>query len=138
MNLSKILTRGALIYGANAFIFWVLLVRAEDPGTYIDMMMYMTYLVFVIAVVLTLIFSIKNILTDGAKMKYMLKYVIGFVVVFGLSYVLANGDMTKVGDLTITESTSKWIGTGLYSFYILTLITFASIIYSGVKGLFSK
>ena len=139
-NLSKILTGGALIYGAIAFVLWVLLVRAEEgsEGTYIDLLMYMTYLVLVASVLITLVLSIKNIVSDPKKIKYLGEYVVGFGIVFVLSYVLANGNMTKVGELTITESASRWVGTGLYAFYILTVVTFGSIIYAGVKGLFSK
>ncbi len=139
-NISKTLTGGALIYGAIAFILWVLLVRADEgsEGKYIDMMMYMTYLVLGASVLITLVLSIKNIVSDPKKIKYLGKFVIGFGIVFILSYVLANGNMTKVGELTITESASRWVGTGLYAFYILTIVTFGTIIYAGVKGLFSK
>ena len=139
-NLSKILTGGALIYGAVAFVLWVLLVVSDEDsmGKYIDLLMYMTYLVLGASILITLVLSIKNIASDPKKIKYLGKYVVGFGIVFLLSYVLANGNMTKVGELTITESASRWVGTGLYAFYILTIVTFASIIYSGVKGLFSK
>ncbi len=139
-NLSKMLTGGALIYGGIAFVLWVLLVRAGEGegGTYIDLMMYMTYAVLVAAVVITLVLSIKNIFSDKEKMKYLLKYIIGFAVVFVLSYVLANGTMQKVGDIDVTESASKWVGTGLYAFYFLITGTLVAIVYSGVKGLVSK
>ena len=139
-NLSKILTMGSLVYGAIAFILWILMVRADEgsEGTYIDMMMYLTYLVLVVSVGITLVFSIKNIFSDKNKMKYMLKYIIGFAVVFILSYVFASSEMADVGDIKVTESTSKWVGTGLYAFYILGVGTILSIVYSGVKGIFSK
>ena len=101
-------------------------------------MMYMTYLVLIAAVVITLLLSIKNIFTDKNKMKYLLKYIIGFGIVFVLSYVLANGNMQKVGDIDVSESASKWVGTGLYAFYFLIAGTILAIVYSGVKGLFSK
>jgi len=139
-NLSKILTWGSMVYGAIAFILWILMVRADEggEGTYIDMMMYMTYIVFAAAVVITLVLSIMNVFTNNGKMKYMLKYIIGFAVVFVLSYVLANSDMTQVGEINITESASKWVGTGLYAFYFLIAGALLTIVYSGVKGIFSK
>jgi len=139
-NLSKTLTGGALIYGAIAFILWILLVRADEgsEGKYIDMMMYMTYLVLGASVLITLVLSIKNIVSDPKKIKYLGKYVIGFLVIFAVSYFLASSDMAAVGGVKVSPSTSKWVGTGLYAFYILTVVTFGSIIYAGVKGLFSK
>jgi len=141
-NLSKTLTGGALIYGAIAFILWVLLVRAEEHSDarerYIDMVMYMTYLVLVASVLITLVLSIKNIASDPKKIKYLGKYVIGFLVIFAVSYFLASSDMAAVGGVKVSPSISKWVGTGLYAFYILTVVTFGSIIYAGVKGLFSK
>ena len=67
-----------------------------------------------------------------------MKYIIGFAVVFIISYVLASPEMADVGKAKVTESTSKWVGTGLYAFYILGIGTILSIVYSGVKGIFSK
>jgi len=46
--------------------------------------------------------------------------------------------MADVGAAKVTESTSKWVGTGLYTFYILGIGAILSIVYSGVKGIFSK
>jgi magnesium-transporting ATPase (P-type) len=139
-NLSKILTWGSMVYGAIAFVLWILMVRADEgsEGGYINMMMYMTYIVFAAAVVITLVLSIMNVFTNKGKMKYMLKYIIGFAVIFVLSYVLANSDLKQVGEINITESASKWVGTGLYAFYFLIAGALIAIVYSGVKGIFSK
>jgi hypothetical protein len=40
--------------------------------------------------------------------------------------------------LDVTESTSKYVGMGLITFYILTAIAILAMIYTGVKKLFNN
>ena len=46
---------------------------------------------------------------------------------------------TIVDDSTeLTESTSKWVGAGLYAFYILAILAIGAMIFSGIKKMTSR
>jgi hypothetical protein len=59
-----------------------------------------------------------------------------FILVIAISYALSEGTaVTKDGVQIVSESGSKWVGTGLRTFYILAAIAIGSMIYSGVQKL---
>jgi len=56
------------------------------------------------------------------------------IVIFVISYVLASDEVVKsYGDITAT--TSKMVGAGLFTFYILLVLAVLSIIYAGISRL---
>ena len=98
-----------------------------------------TYILVGIAVVGILYFSVSNIVKNPTAAKSALIGVGGLVVIFGLTYAMSSGsDAASFSkpDNIITEGTSKLVGMGLASFYVLAGLTVLSIIYSEVTRLF--
>ncbi len=106
----------------------------------VDTGLYLTYVLVGICVAGILGFSVANILKNPGGAKSALIGIAGLVVVFVLSYVFSDGsDATTVfADEGITETTSKRVGMGLGTFYVLTAAAIVAILYVEVSRLFSK
>jgi len=106
----------------------------------VDFGIYFTYVLIGICVLGILGFSLVNIAKNPAGAKAGLFGLIGLIVVFVLTYVFSDGtDATTVfADDGITESTSKRVGMGLGTFYVLTAVAIGAILYVEVSRLFSK
>jgi len=106
----------------------------------IDTGIYITYALIGICVVGILGFSIVNIAKNPGGAKSAVFGTVGLILVFVLTYVTSDGtDATTVyADEGITEATSKRVGMGLGTFYVLTAVAILSIIYVEVSRLFSK
>ncbi len=106
----------------------------------VDTGLYLTYVLVGICVAGILGFSVANILKNPAAAKSALIGIAGLVVVFVLSYALSDGSdaTTMFADEGITETTSKRVGMGLGTFYVLTAVAILAILYVEVSRLFSK
>jgi uncharacterized membrane protein len=99
---------------------------------------YMTvsYVVLGIAIFFTLLFSFTQLFTNKESLKKTLISVGAFILIIVISYVLSSGeDVYKQGVLVVSESGSKWVDTGLRTFYFLVLIAIGLMFISGVKKL---
>lgn len=134
MALHKIIRIVVLIL---ALIGIVLLatILSGNQGT-ISTYMTIAYVVLGIAILFTLLFSFTQLFTHKDTLKKTLISLGLFVLVIVISYVLSEGvEVYKDGVLVVSESGSKWVGTGLRTFYFLTFIAIGLMIYSGVKKL---
>jgi hypothetical protein len=64
-----------------------------------------------------------------------------FLAVVVISYAMASGStegLPLVDNKVVTESTSRWVGTGLIAFYILAVAAIGSMVFSGVKKVQTK
>ncbi len=143
MGLHKILKIVGLILGLIgvvllAMIWW----KGDDEAiatfqSGMDWYMYVAYIMFVIVLVFVLIFVLKGILAGNVKKTLM--SIGAFLLIVIIAYVMAEGVETEMRDEEIlSASGSKWVGTGLYTFYILGLAAIGSMIYSGIKKMMSK
>lgn len=99
---------------------------------------YMTiaYIVLGIAILFTLLFSFAQLFTHKDALKKTLLSTGLFVLIILISYFLSEGaEVYKNGELMVSQSGSKWVGTGLRTFYFLVLIAIGLMIFSGVKKL---
>lgn len=100
---------------------------------------------FLASAAITLFFAIYQILTDKAKMLNALGAVGILAVILVIAYFVASGSIPTfygvekfVADGTLTESISKWIGTGLYVTYILSAGAILSIVGFGAASIFKR
>lgn len=97
--------------------------------------MYLAYAIFGIAVILTLVFTIVGVFRGNVK-KTLIS-VGAFILVIAISYFAFAGEWgtgLPVSDTDVlSASGAKWIGTGLYSFYILALVAIVAMLVSTVK-----
>lgn len=99
---------------------------------------YMTvsYIVLGIAILFTLLFSFAQLFTNKAILKKTLISVGAFLLIILISYLLSEGEeVYRQGVLVASESGSKWVGTGLRTFYFLAVIAIGLMVFSGVKKL---
>ncbi|MCE2495420.1 MAG: hypothetical protein J4F31_02395 [Flavobacteriales bacterium] len=132
------------VFMVGAAIFFVMaLVNGNDAidndasiqAAVIDPFMYIAYFAAGLASLLTVIFAVYFLITHPEKAKNSLIGIGALVVVFGIGYVLASGNvteaMTKVGG--VTETTSKRVGMGLITFYLLVGIAVLAVVISSFK-----
>ena len=96
-------------------------------------------IVIFITIATTLIFSLLGLFSDRAKLKKAAISIGLFLCVIGISYVLSEGVETPLKDGEVLSATgSKWVGTGIRTFYILAVIAISLMIFSGVTKIIKK
>ena len=89
-----------------------------------------------LTVAATLIFSLKALFANSEKLKKALIFVGFFVFIVGVAYVSSSGVETPLKDgKFLSESGSRWVETGIRTFYILSIFAILSMAFSGVKRL---
>ncbi len=105
-------------------------------GSLVTPLIYIAYITFAIALVFVLVFVIMNLFSNGAAIKGTLIGLGAFLAVILISYLLASGEESTTRDGTvITASTSHWVETGIYAFYILAVLAVGAMVFSGIKKL---
>ncbi|HNP67880.1 MAG TPA: hypothetical protein PKH16_08260 [Aequorivita sp.] len=137
MALHKILKIVALLLGVAGVIFLAMIIAKGDEavsatGEGVDGFLYVAYITFAITIVFVLFFVLKGIF--AGNIKNTLISVGAFLLIVVIAYVLADGNPMPMqeGEM-LSESGSKWVGTGLYAFYILAILAVGSMVFSGIK-----
>ena len=88
---------------------------------------------------ITLVFTIKGLFSDKEKLKKAGLSIGFFAVVLVISYVLSDGVETPMKDGEfLSVNGSKWVGTGIRMFYILSIIAIGLMLASGLKRIIKK
>jgi hypothetical protein len=134
MGLHKILRIVVLIL-ALAGIVALAMVLINGNG--LDAQLYIAYITLALIVFIVLVYVLKE--TFSGNLKKTLMSIGAFLLVVIIAYVLSNGVETEMRDgEMLSANGSKWVGTGLHTFYILALVAIGSMIYSGIKKATSK
>jgi len=89
-----------------------------------------------LTVAATLIFSLKALFVNTEKLKKALIFVGIFLFIVGVAYATSSGVETPLKDgKPLSESGSRWVETGIRTFYILSISAILSMVFSGVKRL---
>ena len=143
MNTQKIFKYTALVLGLIGLILQVVILNQGDDtiklnalsGDYgvVSTMVTLALIVLAITVSLTLIFSITNLASDSKKLKKALLSIGAFGVVVLVAFLFSSGIETplKDGDI-LSEAGSRWIETGLRTFYFLVFIAVGAMLYTGI------
>lgn len=143
MNTQKIFKYTALVLGLIGLILQVVILNQGDDtiklnalsGDYgvVSTMVTLALIVLAITVSLTLIFSITNLASDSKKLKKALLSIGAFGVVVLLAFLFSSGTETplKDGDI-LSAAGSRWIETGLRTFYFLVFIAVGAMLYTGI------
>ncbi|MRI02538.1 hypothetical protein GH721_18485 [Kriegella sp. EG-1] len=145
----KIIKIALLVVGLVGALLWFMLPESEMPASEavnsgaMSGMFIITYILLAIAVVASLLFTLKNLFSNPAGLKKTLMVVGGFVVVVIIAYVFASGTDVSVEEMAgrgieTSESTIRKIGMGINVFFILTIVAVASLIIPAIKSMFSK
>jgi len=145
----KIIKIALIVVGLIGAILWFMLPEKEMPAPEaaesgaINGMFVITYILLGIAVIASLLFTLKNLFANPKSLKKTLMVIGGFLLVVAIAYVLASGTDVSIDDMAASgietsESTIRRIGTGLNVFLILTVVAVALMVIPSVKKLFSK
>ncbi len=143
MGLHKVLKIIAFALAIIGAVF-ALMIIAGDEESALSMsgnMLYITYVVLGIVLAMVLIFVIKGLFAGNIKKTVLT--VGAFLAIVLISYGVSSGtdlDLTPFTDkgMEVDESTSKYVGAGLYAFYVLAFLAIASMAFSGAKKIFNK
>ncbi len=99
---------------------------------------FLAYGLMAIGVIAILVFAITRMISNPAAAKNALIGLGGLVVVAGISYAVSSGEdaNTVFAKLEVSEGTSKTVGGGLVTFYVLMGLAVLSILYVEVTRLF--
>ena len=143
MNTQKIFKYTALVLGLIGLILQVVILNQGDDtiklnalsGDYgvVSTMVTLALIVLAITVSLTLIFSITNLASDSKKLKKALLSIGAFGVVVLVAFLFSSGTETPLKDGEILSAAgSRWIETGLRTFYYLVFIAVGAMLYTGI------
>ena len=132
MNIQKITNILAIGLGILGLIFLVLIISAGDDKIEMDAMngdygfvaaiIYLAFLVLALVVLSTVVFSVMNLVSDKNKLKKAGISIGSFLLVI----------------IIASASGSRWVETGIRTFYLLTLIAGGIMIYNSVRNMFKK
>lgn len=137
MGLHKIIKIvGFILSFIGVAILGMIIMKGDDvikeTGSGIDGFLYTAYVIFALVLISVIVFGLKGLMSGNIK--NTLITLGSFLVIVALSYGLADGNqLTLANGELLSESNSKWIGAGLYTFYILAFVAIGSMIVSGFK-----
>jgi len=146
MNAQKIFTYTAIVLAVIGLILQVIILNQGDDviklnalsGDYgvVSTMITLALLVFAITVVITLVFSFGNLVSDAKKLKKALISIGAFVAVVLVAFLFSTGTETPLKDgNTLSAAASRLIETGLRTFYFLVFIAVGAMLYTGIARL---
>ncbi|MDR2907606.1 MAG: hypothetical protein LBU91_06430 [Bacteroidales bacterium] len=107
----------------------------------IDVGMYLTYALLGASLLAFVFFAIWQVIQNPQRSKVALYGIVGCVVVFGIAMLLSSG--TDLPDIVLektstSHATSRWIGAGLITTYILFFGTMIALLTVEVMKPFKK
>ena len=149
MNIQKITNITVVILAVVALIVLGVIIGQGDEyiemsamqGNYgfVSIMINLALFVLLITVLMTLIFSVKNLVSEKSKLKKAGISIGSFVFVFLVAFFLSSGVETPMQDgKMLSAIESKLVEAGIRTFYLLTFIAGGIMIYFSVSKFFKK
>tara|TARA_B100001175_G_scaffold119276_1_gene101461 strand:+ start:973 stop:1422 length:450 start_codon:yes stop_codon:yes gene_type:complete len=149
MNIQKITTVSCGVIGTLGLIFLMLIIGQGDDaiemsamrGEYgsVSYIILLAQLTLGITILLSLGFSLKNLAADKANLKKSLISLGAFLLVIAVAFLFSSGEETLMKDDKILSANgSRWVETGIRTFYFLTVIAVCSMGFGSVKKLIKK
>lgn len=143
MTIHKILKYLALVIGVIGLILLGRIIMTGDDAieasastqaSVVTPMLWLSYLVLGVIILLVLFFVIKGLFRGNIK--NTLIAVGAFVLVVVIAYLVTDGAQMELKDGgTLSASASHWVGAGLVTFYILAAIAVGAMVLSGIRKL---
>ena len=149
MNLEKLTRIGCIALGVLGLIFLAIVFASGDDsikmaaasGNYgvITPIILLSQITLFIAVIVTLVFTLRAIAKDKSKMKNALKSAGLFLIVVVIAFVLSSGVETPMRDGKVLSAMgSRLVGTGIRVFFILSIVAVGLMVFPGTKKIFKK
>ncbi|MEM9361313.1 MAG: hypothetical protein AAGA43_01710 [Bacteroidota bacterium] len=145
--MNKVIKIALIVIGLLAAVLWFSLPSADDPDAInsgsMNFMFIIMYLLLAIAVVTSVIFGFKKLLSTPGSIKKTLFALGGLAIIVAISYGLSSGNAAVVDTMAqrgveTTEGTVKNVGMGLNVFFILAAVAVVLMVFPGLKKLFVK
>ena len=149
MNLQKITNISVVVLAVLALIVLGVIIGQGDE--YIEMsamqgnfgavsvMINLALFVLLVTVLMTLVFSMKNLFSEKSKLKKAGISIGSFLFIFILAFVLSSGVETPMQDgKMLSALQSRFVEAGIRTFYLLTLIAGGIMVYFSVSKYFKK
>ena len=136
MALHKIFKIIGIVLGLLGVVFMAMLLTGNESA--MDWLIYTGYIVLLVVVLMVLLFVLKGVFTGDIKKTFLSVGV--FLAIIMLAYVLADNSPMPLPDEggMLSESGSRWVGTGLYTFYILAVVAILLMVFSGFKKITNR
>ncbi|MQP25171.1 hypothetical protein GFJ94_08845 [Flavobacterium sp. LMO8] len=135
MNLHKVTKIAAIVISILSLVALGGLMATSDSedNSWISPLIYLSYVILLACVVVVLIYVFKNLFSNKENLKKTLIYIGVFFGVVLVSFILADGTEIKSAsnEIIASESTSKWVSTGLNTFYLLALVAIGTMFWTG-------
>jgi len=135
MNLHKVTKIAAIVISILSLVALGGLMATSDSedNSWISPLIYLSYVILLACIVVVLIYIFKNLFSNKENLK---KTLISIGVFFGLvliSFISADGTEVKSAsnEILASESTSKWVSTGLNMFYLLAFAAIGTMLWTG-------
>ena len=149
MNLERLTRIGCIALGVLGLIFLAIVFASGDDsikmaaasGNYgvITPIILLSQITLFIAVIVTLVFSLRAIAKDKSKMKNALKSAGLFLIVVVIAFFLSSGVETPMRDGKVLSAMgSRLVGTGIRVFFILSIVAVGLMVFPGTKKIFKK
>ena len=149
MNIQKITNITVVVLAVLALIVLGVIIGQGDEyiemsamqGNYgfVSIMINLALFVLLVTVLMTLVFSLKNLVSEKSKLKKAGISIGSFVFVFLVAFFLSSGVETPMQDGKMLSAVeSKLVEAGIRTFYLLTFIAGGIMIYFSVSKFFKK
>ena len=149
MNIQKITNIIAIGLGILGLVFLAFIISQGDDSIemsamqgdygFVSAIIYLAFTVLGIVVLSTVVFSLMNLFSDKDKLKKAGISIGSFLAVIILAFILSEGVETPMQDgKVLSASGSRWVETGIRTFYLLTLIAVGIMIFNSVRKLIKK
>jgi hypothetical protein len=149
MNIQKITKIVAAVFGVLGLIMLFMILGSGDDdikmaalqGEYGVVSPYITLalVILVLIALVTVVFSVLNLASNKEKLKRAGITIGIFVAIVIVAFILSEGVETPLKDGEVLSAyASRWVETGLRTFYFLVIIAIGSMLFSGVKKLIKK
>ncbi len=140
----KIVKIGLVVISLLAFIMLFMMPdsdmpRAEAMGsTGITVMFALAYILLAIAVIASVVFGLKNVVSTPGGLKKTLFGIVGLLVLLGVAYGLSSGTDVSIekmanAGIETTEDGIKQVGAGINMFFIMLIVAVALIAWGAIK-----
>lgn len=149
MKLQNIVNIISAILGIVGVIFLLRIMGAGDEQIEIDAtqgsyslvtpIIELARIVLILTISVTLIFSLRGLFSNKEKLKKASISIGFFLLIIFISYMASSGVETPMKDGKIlSESGSRWVGTGILVFYVLFILAIGLMFLSGLRKMFKK
>lgn len=135
MNLHKVTKIAAIVISVLSLVFLGGLMASEDAAnsSWISPLIYLSYVILIACIALVLIYVFKNLFSKKDDLKKTFIFIGLFVALILVSFISADGTEVKSpsNEIIASESTSKWVSTGLNMFYLLAVVAVGTMFWTG-------